>query len=120
MGTRITVTQLEQMKTHELADLLANVVLLLRRMPNVECQQLIAQLPADQLETEELPVVSKVQSAQPLTLTAGELKNMKLPELKKLAKERHLPFSSRIKKDELINKLLAMGRSSEQFAIQDI
>ncbi len=39
MDTRITIDQLEHMKTHEVADLLSNVVLLLRRMPNVECRQ---------------------------------------------------------------------------------
>jgi hypothetical protein len=40
MVTSMTIDQLERMKTHELAELLSNVVLLLRRMPNVECRQL--------------------------------------------------------------------------------
>jgi hypothetical protein len=39
---RISAQDLEAMKTHDLADLLANVVLLLRRMPNVEVAQLQA------------------------------------------------------------------------------
>ena len=49
MGTRMTIDQLEQMKTHELADLLANVVLLLRRMPDVACKQLVQQVPGNEL-----------------------------------------------------------------------
>jgi hypothetical protein len=44
MVTSMTIDQLENMKTHELAELLSNVVLLLRRMPNVECRQ-FTQLP---------------------------------------------------------------------------
>lgn len=39
MVTSMTIDQLERMKTHDLAELLSNVVLLLRRMPNVECGQ---------------------------------------------------------------------------------
>jgi hypothetical protein len=46
----MTIDQLERMKTHELADLLSNVVLLLRRMPNVECRQFTSQRP-------EIPVI---------------------------------------------------------------
>ena len=41
MSTRITVEQLEHMKTHDLAELLANVVLVLRRMPDVQCRELM-------------------------------------------------------------------------------
>ena len=50
MGTRMTIDQLEQMKTHELADLLANVVLLLRRMPDVACKQLVQQVPGNEFQ----------------------------------------------------------------------
>lgn len=137
MANRITVDQLEQMKTHELADLLSNVVLLLRRMPDVECRQLIAQLPEEYpthdiqrpqpgiSKQPDLPDLSDLPDAsdqplKPLTLTREQLKNKKVDELKQLAKEARLRIPAKIKKDELINKLLAMGHTSEQFAIQDI
>ena len=120
MSTRLTVDQLEHMKTHELADLLANVVLLLRRMPNVEWRELTSQLPGD-----ELFAIEKVPEPQPValsTLTAEALKKKTVPELKKIAEELHLPISSKIKKDELVSKLLARQTlsRSEQYAIQDI
>lgn len=44
---RFTIQQLEEMKTHELAELLSNFVLLLRRLPNVPFSQL------DQISAEE-------------------------------------------------------------------
>ncbi len=61
MSTRITVEQLEHMKTHELAELLANVVLVLRRMPNVECRELMQQAaPKDSfVPAEEVPIPAK-------------------------------------------------------------
>ncbi len=37
---RLTVADLEKMTTHELAELLANIVLVLRRMPDVQVQEL--------------------------------------------------------------------------------
>ncbi|MBV9230701.1 MAG: Rho termination factor N-terminal domain-containing protein [Chloroflexi bacterium] len=120
MSTRLTVDQLEHMKTHELADLLANVVLLLRRMPNVEWRALASQLPGDELfAIEEVP---ESRPAEAPTLTAETLKKKTVAELKKLADELHLPISSKIKKDELISKLLARQtrNHSEQYAIQDV
>jgi hypothetical protein len=115
MSTRLTVEQLESMKTHELADLLANVVLLLRRMPNVECRQLSAQFAENALQSESQP-------ARPLALTLAELKSYKLDELKKLAHDLDIPFSSKVRKDELINKIHAWQSNthSEQYAIQNI
>jgi len=41
-STLFTVEQLESMTTHELADMLSNIVMLLRRMPDVPCQELVA------------------------------------------------------------------------------
>jgi hypothetical protein len=115
MSTRLTVEQLESMKTHELADLLANVVLLLRRMPNVECRQLSAQATESALQSEQQP-------ARQLALTLAELKSYKLDELKKLAHDLDIPFASKIKKDELINKIHTWQSHthSEQYAIQNI
>ena len=54
MSSRITVDQLEQMKTHELADVLANIVLVLRRMPDVPCTQLQQHLLEPELLQPEL------------------------------------------------------------------
>ncbi|HLG74820.1 MAG TPA: Rho termination factor N-terminal domain-containing protein [Ktedonobacteraceae bacterium] len=136
MSPRITTDQLEQMKTHELADLLTNVVLLLRRLPNVEWQQLLAPLPAVEPATEApLPVSGHRQptlSTEPEhstetpkavpALSATQLKKMTVPELHKLARELALPVASKIKKDDLIQKLLARinNSHSDQFAIQEI
>lgn len=119
MNTRFTVDQLEQMKTHELADLLANVVLLLRRMPNVECRQLTEQMPISTFPPEQVPAAPAKEAS---AFTPEELKARKLDDLKKLARELNIPFASKIKKDEIIGKLLAAQARghSEQFAIQDI
>ncbi len=120
MSTRITVDQLEQMKTHELADLLSNVVLLLRRMPNVECSQLVRQ------DTDDASLFQAQPQQRPLsdnvTLTQAELKKKKVEDLKKIADDLHLPVTSKIKKDELIAKILSRAANghSEQFTIQNL
>ena len=119
MGTRMTIEQLEKMKTHELADLLANVVLLLRRMPNVECKQLIEQVPGN--GHVEQPTSGKALMPRS-TFTRAELSKKKLPELKTLAKELNVLFAASIKKDDLIYKILAKSADgrSEQRSIQDL
>lgn len=120
MSTRLTVNQLEQMKTHELADLLANVVLLLRRMPDVTCSQLVQQLPSyDGIQA--LP--EQLQAARPIPIMSREdLQKKTVAELKKIANELHLPLSSKMKKDELVSKILARStdQHSEQFAIHSM
>ncbi len=119
MGTRLTIDQLEKMKTHELADMLANVVLLLRRMPDVECKQLAQQVPSNQdVEQPTLEQVSVLASS----FTREELAGKKVPELKALAKGLNVLFPSSIKKDDLIARILARSADgrSEQRAIQDI
>ena len=119
MRTRMTIDQLEQMKTHELADLLANVVLLLRRMPDVECKQLIQLVPSNQAVEQ----TAAGQVAIPLSsFTRERLAKRKVAELKTLAKELNVLFSAPMKKDDLINKILAKSADgrSEQRAIQDI
>ena len=127
MNTRFTIEQLEHMKTHDLADLLANVVLLLRRMPDVECGQLVTQIP----EVINAQEQSSAPSILPQTpedtsavnaLTAADLRKKNVAELKKIATELHVSYSVRIKKDELISKIVArQGHGhSEQYAIQHL
>jgi hypothetical protein len=119
MGTRLTINQLEQMKTHELADRLANVVLLLRRLPDVECKQLVQQVSSNQ-DVEQPEAQQVVIPAA--SLTREGLVKRKISELKTLAKELNVFLPASIKKDDLINRILtrpADGRS-EQRAIQDV
>jgi hypothetical protein len=119
MATRLTIDQLEKMKTHELADMLANVLLLLRRMPDVECKQLVQQVPNKQ--NIEQPAFEQVSLSES-SFTREELSKQTVPELKALAKKLNVLLPSSIKKDSLIDKILTRpvdGRS-EQWAIQDI
>src|SRR5690348_4369330 len=95
MSTRITVEQLERMKTHDLAELLANVVLVLRRMPNVECRELMQQaapkasfMPAEEVQT-PYPTVS---------FTYEELNGKTVPQLKQIAKDLHLTLPAKVSK----------------------
>lgn len=120
MTTRLSVDQLEQMKTHELADLLANVVLLLRRMPDVECRSLIQQT----LPDATMAVTPESIQASPTmpALSREALMKKTVADLKKLAGELNLPLPTKAKKDEIINKILARTTSqhSEQFAIHEL
>ncbi len=148
MSTSITIDQLERMKTHELADLLSNVVLLLRRMPNVECREFTRDLDlmaqsgpqerrgtqqesnflddrSSQPSTNDNDTSRKEPSEQPpsqTTWTIANLEGKKVDELKQIAKDLHLRVPSKIKKDDLLNKLRVRlsGGHSEQYAIQDI
>jgi hypothetical protein len=119
MGTHLTINQLEKMKTHELADMLANVVLLLRRMPDVECKQLLQPVP-DNHNGDSSPVVHI--SAPLAPYSRDELKKMKVDDLKILAKELNVFFTARPKKDELIDGILAKAANgrSEQRALLDM
>ena len=119
MGTRMTIDELEQMKTHELADLLANVVLLLRRMPDVACKQLVQQVPGNEF----LDPPRGEQGAMPAaSLTREGLAKRKVAELRTLAKELNVFFSASSKKEELINKILVRSSDgySEQRAIREM
>jgi len=119
MENRITVDQLEQMKTHELADLLANVVLLLRRMPNVECYHFVQQVPdSHDLKQPEAERVAK----QVPSFTKKELSDKNVLQLRALAKELNVLFTKAVKKDDLIQKILAKSHNghSEQQAIQNM
>lgn len=115
----MTIDQLEQMKTHELADMLANVVLLLRRMPDVECKQLLQQIPGE-VEVEQ-STIEHVPMPK-LSFTRAELDKKKVEELRALAKELHVFLPSKAKKNDLIEKILARPADghSEQRAIRDL
>ncbi len=114
MGTRLTIDQLEKLKTHELADMLANVVLLLRRMPDVECKQFLQPVPDNQ-NGERSPL--EHVSAPASSYTREELEEKKVPELKALAKKLNVLGFSTKKKDDLIVGILARsadGRSEQR------
>lgn len=121
MGTRQTIDQLEQMKTHELAELLANIVLLLRRLPDIEYKQLIEQV-SSKAEIEQPAAEQTTIPTSSSSYSREELAKKKKEELKALAQELNVFFSSSTKKEELINKILARSTDgrSEQRAIQDM
>src|SRR5260221_12292667 len=104
MGTRLTIDQLEQMKTHELADLLANVVWLLRRIPDVACKQLVQQVPGNEFLD---PPRGEQGAMQVASLTREHIAKRKVLELKTLANELNVFFSASSKNDDLVNKILA-------------
>jgi len=119
--TYLTIQQLEGMKTHELADLLGNIALLLRRMPDVACGDLIQPTPSDDV----FMAVEVPQKASPkIPLTEAELKKRSttVAMLKKIADELIISYSSKPTKGELIDKILARAATgrSEQFAIRDL
>ncbi len=123
METRMTLEQLEKMKTHEIADLLANVVLLLRRLPDVPCAQLSQQGTGDERRNEQAEQSVPIHATAALpSLTREELAKKKVAELKLVAKELNVLFSSTTKKDDLINKILARAANghSEQRAMLDM
>ena len=123
MATRVTVEQLEKMKTHDIADLLANIVLLLRRLPDIPYSQLIQQAPSDEHRNGQVEQAAPVQTTAALpSFTREELTKKKVVELKSLAKELNVLFPSTAKKDDLINKILARAANghSEQRAMLDI
>jgi len=119
--TYLTIEQLEGMKTHELADLLGNIALLLRRMPDVACGELIQPIPSDDVFIlAEVP--QKVSPKMPLTETELKKRSTTVAMLKKIADELIISYSSKPTKGELINKILARAATgrSEQFAIRDL
>jgi len=119
MGTRLTIDQLEKLKTHELADMLANVVLLLRRMPDVECKELIQPVPGNQHVNN---LRSEHVSAPASFYTQEELGEMKKDDLKTLAKKLNVRGFSTKNKDDLIDGILARSADgrSEQRAMLDM
>ena len=136
MSTRITVDQLEQMKTHELADLLSSLAIVLRRLPDVPCTQLqqgIAEIEDVQLSQPEEKTVTKSKKSastveeQPIeagslpVYTETELKKKTVADLKKIVTALHISTSA-TKKNDLIGKILAgQGREhSEQYAILNV
>ncbi len=119
--THITIEQLEGMKTHELADLLSNVAMLLRRMPDVECGQLIQPISSDDVFM-EVEVPQRESPTTPFTEAELRKKTTTVKDLKKIADELFISYNSKTLKEELINKILARVASghSEQYAIRDL
>ena len=134
MSSPLTIDQLENMKTHDLADLLANIVMVLRRMPDVSCKALQPSLEVSPVEMEQtkksttkpkkvVPVEEEQGASSYLAhFSQQELRDKKVPELRKIAKELHVLVSAKANKDELISKILAKQEHShsEQFAIQHL
>jgi len=128
MNPRLSIEQLEQMKPHELADLLANIVLLLRRMPDVTWAEL--QQPPTQATIEnttmlhtDLPDTPIEPQKQYKVYTQAELKKKNMDTLKMIARELNVLYTSKVKKGDLIDKILARQSGqghSEQYQIQYI
>jgi hypothetical protein len=119
MRTCITIEQLEQMRTHELADLLANISMLLRRVPDVVYSQLIPPIPSVEAF---IPSELSQQSSSAPMLTQAELKKKKKDELKKIADGLFISYPGNIKNDDLVAKILAKAANghSEQLAIAEL
>ncbi|MBA2395519.1 MAG: Rho termination factor N-terminal domain-containing protein [Ktedonobacteraceae bacterium] len=133
----MTTDQIKKMKTHELAEILTSVAWLLNTMPNIECGQLIESVP-NKVQTEQIavpqpliePILDDIQTEQmvverqPATplFTHEELKKKTVVELKSMAKGLNVFFSSAVKKDELIHKILTRPSDgkSEQHAIRNL
>lgn len=139
-----TAVQLEQMTTHELANMLANVVLLLRRMPDVPCQELVARetnvtAPLEAISslsaTRDAPIApvlsNNLDSTQhgqsapsPIQQRIDELmeKQYTVAKLRTMADELGIPYPTKATKAELAKRIAerqARGHS-EQYAIMHL
>ncbi len=144
-STIFTAEQLESMTTHELADMLSNIVMLLRRMPDVLCQELVAQASNAEHNSEILPVApehnatpisttsmseqeSNVQNGQGASLQERidalmNDKKMTVPKLKLMADELGVPYPPKATKAELAKRIAERqmrGGHSEQYAIMNL
>jgi hypothetical protein len=134
--TVLTAAQLASMTTHELADMLANVVLLLRRMPNVSCQELTTSATLQDEAVDTTPATSFATSlteSSSENSTSGlsegsvqerivELKRKTVKELQTLADDLGIPYPSKATKDVLAKRIAerqARGHS-EQYAIMNL
>ncbi len=133
MSSTLTIEQLENMKTHDLADLLANIVMVLRRLPDVSCKELQPALDIPPMQAEPIKKVIKQKKATPAVeeqspssshphFSQSELENKSVAMLKQVAKELHVLVPSSAKKADLVSKILAKQERShsEQFAIQNL
>lgn len=120
----ISIDQLEQMTTHELADMLSNIVLLLRRMPNVTWQE----LQSPQNPTPAASIAERAPEVQAPSPSHGllreELEKMHKPGLQEIAKDLNMIVAKNARKEDLINKILSrqsrQDGHSEQYAIQNL
>ena len=144
-----TAEQLESMTTHELADMLSNIVMLLRRMPDVPCQELTAQLSNTEQNADvssdttsptvgtptiaaEVPVQHQEaseqngQSASSLQERIDAFMNdkkMTVPKLKAMADELGIPYPTKATKADLAKRVAERqmrGGHSEQYAIMNL
>lgn len=129
-----TAEQLERMTTHELADMLSNIVMLLRRMPDVPCQELVAQASSAEHSTDITPFSPAIStptiSTETATVPTSEQENnaqngqngqnaslqeridalmndkkMTVPRLKVMADELGIPYPTNPKKAELAKRI---------------
>ncbi len=133
MSSRITVDQLEQMRTHELADLLTNIVLVLRRMPDVACKDLQPPVEASSEQIEQIQKATKKSKKDTFPedgtttppaahYSQEELVGKNVTELRRIARELQILGYAKAKKEELVGKIMAKQERShsEQFAIGNL
>ena len=132
MSSPLTIEQLENMKTHDVADLLANIVMVLRRMPDVSCKAIQSSLEIPSMQTEpttktvakykKTPSVEEQAGPSATHFSQDELEKKNVATLKQIAKELHVLVPSSAKKADLVSKILAKQEHShsEQFAIQNM
>lgn len=96
MATRFSIEYFEHMTTHELADLLSLIVLLLRRLPDLSW-----------LELQSLwDTQAGTDQQHPQAAMHDILKELCVADLREIAEDLHMPLPSRIKKEDLITKIL--------------
>ena len=140
-----TAEQLESMTTHELADMLSNIVMLLRRMPDVPCQELVAQASNTEHDADISPALSEHIPATISTTSTNEQENstqngqeaslqeridafmndkkMTVPRLKSMADELGVPYPTKATKADLAKRVAERqmrGGHSEQYAIMNL
>lgn len=141
-----TAEQLESMTTHELADMLSNIVMLLRRMPDVPCQELVTQALNIEHDATNITSVAPERDITPIsTAPTSEQENnvqngqgaslqeridalmndkkMTVQRLKSMADELGVPYPTKATKAELAKRVAERqmrGGHSEQYAIMNL
>ena len=146
-GVTLSAAQLARMTTHELADMLSNVVLLLRRMPDVPCEALVAReastaqtpiIPTIPITTatetphEQNTTLPQIGLMEPVGLMGlvglqeriAELEGKKytIPKLQAMADELGIPYPTKPKKADLAKRIAErqMRGHSEQYAMMNL
>ena len=144
-----TAEQLESMTTHELADMLSNIVMLLRRMPDVPCQELTAQVSNTEQNidvssettspTTSTPTIpaevsthhqeASEQNGQGVSSLQERIdafmndKKMTIAKLRSMADELGIPYPTKPTKADLAKRVAERqmrGGHSEQYAIMNL